>query len=148
MPGFKAAEAVDALDFDLSPYGPKGTIPEPSREQVDEWFERNLGIDREMGLDADALREEIAEAEDPGDVAMIYGRALARISESERREAARKRIPVMAALCGDALTEEDIRSLPFRHQEAFFGWLTGMFRNPTSSPNGSGPSTSASDTSG
>lgn len=139
MSGFVAAEAVETLDYDFTSLNAngderftKGTIPEPSRELYDNFTDANHKIDREMGLDLEGLTEEIAKVENPQEAMLIYGRAIAAIPEDSRREAAHKRIDVIAELCQGTPPKEEIAALPFRHQEAFFGWLMGQLRGPFS----------------
>jgi hypothetical protein len=132
MSGFKAAEAVAALDYDFGEYGPSGTVPEPSREQLDAFWDGRRKILEDAGIDLSML-----ESLDPLDPEsrVELTKAFASIPEEKRKAMAPAQIENVAKLCAGSPSEEELKLLPGRYQDAFFGWLMGMLSNPTS-PNG------------
>lgn len=135
MSGFKAAEAVDPLDFDFGEYGPSGTIPEPSREQIDAFWEGRRHILEEAGINFAEL-----EGFDPNDPhsRQALVKAFAEIPADKRKQMAPASIDNVAALCSGEPSKEVITKLPGRVQDAFFGWLMGMLSNPTRQNGSSG----------
>lgn len=129
---FKAAEAVpaDDLAYDLAPYGPSGTVPEPSRDQLDAYWEANRAIYENAGVDLSKV-ESVDPQSQEGRAALTE--AFADIPRDKRKAITPERIAAMAELCQGHPSAEEIKALPFRHQEAFMGWLMGVFSNPSSS---------------
>lgn len=117
--GFKVSEAVEELTYDLEPYGPKGTISEPTSKQVERFrsvvfgsvrtLAADLGIDlgsdeQKMNLDMlDPLMEKSAEVE-----TLV--------------------VDAVADLTG--IANQTLHALPYRVKAAFCGWITEQFLNP------------------
>lgn len=129
---FNAGEVVanDDLDFDFADVGgPKGTVPEPTRDRLDAyWASVREGMEV-AGLD----QERMLEAEKLGGADTPEGRAalvaiMAEATPEKLSEMTRGRIQAIADLCAGQPSREEIDALPYRVQEAFFGWLLEKFR--------------------
>lgn len=137
---FVARDSVEALDYDLTPYGGTGTIPEPTDEQQQAMFDRMRSMVVEMGLVPGQSREEIAVA-------------LSAAPEDLLARAKDTMLDALGEVCGDSPSREHLAKLPPRMRAAFLGWLTGELSDPTSSSvvmtpspaarNGAGRSTSS-----
>lgn len=118
--GFKATEAVEALDYDFTPYitgkAATGTIPEPSSDKIDTFRQ--------------VLRSIIPTKTVEGGKVVID---LAALNEKFEAEKDRPDEVLLAAI--EAFTSRDITVATLtklsqkapRHFQAFVGWLTGEF---------------------
>lgn len=132
MSGFKASEAVERLDYDFTDLqvsdpaqqeilaGAKGTIPEPSQQQLDGYFEAMRTLLSDLGVD-------LADAGSPQQLMAAFAKlpegALERMNEGM--------VQAVADLCGGQPSRDQIAALPPRVRQAFVGWLSGQFANPT-----------------
>lgn len=133
--GFRAQEAVEPLDYDFSPYGGAGTMPEPTRDRLD-GFQQALasaadafGLDRQTALRVAAHRDDPAEA-----FAALTGEQVERLTDpAARGRLADTMLAALADFCGGHPSREELEALPPRTLEAFQGWLVGLFfgGNPT-----------------
>lgn len=135
MAKFDAGTAVDPLDYDFSAYkGPVGTIPEPSTKQVNDFFKamKNMVKDvrklsRDAGpkdVDPDNLTDEDLETisdqiDAAGEVAEKY--------QAQTRE-------ILAELCSNEPSADDLALLPQRVLGAFSSWLVGELRPKKETP--------------
>jgi len=151
MAKFKAAEAVESLEFDFETVGngAKGVIPEPSTGLVNGFMKNMKDLVREASnlsrqakglqeLDEDALEGDLLE------------KHMAQIDEfsAEADKFQDKSVEYLAILCGAEWNEEaehyeggspsleDLRSLPYRHLQAFSMWLMGEIRPKKEQPAG------------
>lgn len=123
MSGFNAAEAVDDLTYDFTKYveGAKGTIPEPSSDQIEVYrttiFEciKNLGVDPET-LQGGAVS--VAKL----DFDVLFG-IMDKAGDIER-----SMLHAAADLC--QIDQSLVDQLPFRVKRAFSGWIMGIFNSP------------------
>lgn len=130
MPGFDAAEAVERLDYDFRPHvEAHGTIPEPSREELDEFWEGRRRILEDAGVSLAEL--EGFDPLDPQSRRAII-EAFASIPEEKRKAMSPAALDNVAALAKGKPTRDELDALPGRLQDAFIGWLMGMLSNPTS----------------
>jgi hypothetical protein len=149
--GFKAKEAVEALDFDFEGIGTgaKGTIAEPSTGLVNGYMKNMKDLMREannMRRRAEGLSEESDEEISDEDLEK-------RMAEMDELEAEaidfqQRSTEHLAVLCGAQYDEEsqtfsggsptleDLQSLPYRHLQAFTQWLTGEIRPKKDRPAG------------
>lgn len=130
MAKFKSSEQVDKMEFDFEDHGgPKGLIPEPSQDTVKDFKREVKSIVKDLtGDDIDlddekAVRKRLQEITDEAE------------DRSDGRMAA-----AYAALCGNAITVDEIKALPFRVQAAFFGWVQGQLTDPEPSTSATKPS--------
>ena len=121
MPGFVAKEQVDELTYNFEPWGPQGEIPEPSaaqitafRKGVAEMFEATLpeGMDEGEEKQAELVKKVIE----------FIGRDTSEVQE--------KILHSVADVCSDRPSYDVLEALPYRHQQAFVGWVTGVFLLP------------------
>lgn len=127
MAGFKARERVSGLEYDLSGItvadddaqalldSAKGVIPEPSTYAV---RRMNGRLNDLLGLEADATMEQRLEA-------------LASKTEDEMHEIDDEQLDIIAEIANGSPSREELEALPFRHRQAFYGWLIGEMANPT-----------------
>lgn len=134
MPGFQALGVVEALDYDFNPYvAEKGTIPEPTDNQITEFLSGMKGIITEArasvpeGLTAEgASAETILEALEDTDPEVAI-RQMTKMCE------------IYSALCSGTPSPEHIRQLPMRVRNIFFSWLQQEVMSPEPvSPGGNG----------
>lgn len=127
--GYKAEEQVDQLDYDFAPYVPevKGTTPEPTSEQIKQYL---LSFQAMMRRQRDDIVEwqDRLEAIKGNDAEARAERA--RLEEeyaSWQSEQADKRLGVrrqiLAMLCSDKPSVEDLEKLPGRLFDDFEGYM-------------------------
>lgn len=137
--GFVLADAVEPLDFDLTPHGPRGTVPEPSQQVIDDWNVEmaRIGAENRITLQPNSTSVEIAAAivERAEHAKGLNERALAayaRLCGGKDRTVTRNKKQV-TVWEGGSPTYDELVALPWRAQAAFFGWLTGEM-NPETGP--------------
>lgn len=119
MSTFNLTDEVGALDYNFEPYAGKGTIPEPSTMQI-QAFRQALG---EMLGEVD---EDSSNKVD--DVALA--KRLAEYLKSDTTEADEKSLHIVADVCSNQPSFDDLQALPYRARQAFFGWVVGMLLVP------------------
>lgn len=122
--GFVAADAVQPLEFDLAPYGPKGCVPEPSDKQL-------IGFQRAMQK---SLANRGIEVDTSNPAAAMQ--AIARLDVEDQTQFLDDQLLEFAELCGGQPSLEELQGLPIRIRNAFLGWLMGQFNDPGTSPSG------------
>lgn len=120
MPAFDAGDVVERLDWSFKPHvDAEGTVPEPSTEKVGAFFDQlRIILDRPVDETEDKTVQSV----------VAY---LTEMSANEMLAADEKLIAAYADLCGDSPNADQIRALPHRQRQAFFGWITGQVVNPT-----------------
>lgn len=119
MAGFVLNEQVEELRYDFSPHGGSGVIPEPSALQIRD-FRRYLAT--AIGDMPEVPEEGLKTTELVKKVAEYLGRDTSEIEA--------KTLHAIADVCSDNPSYETLDSLPYRHQQAFFGWLVGVLLRP------------------
>lgn len=120
MAGFVASEQVDELTYDFKPHGPEGTIPEPSATQIQDFRQAIAQMFQDMV------------PEDMDDEAKAVS-AVKRVVEflgKDTSEEQQKILQTVAAVCSDNPSFDVLDKLPYRHQQAFIGWLSGVLLIP------------------
>lgn len=117
MPAFVVADQVEGLEFKLSPYGPDGTIPEPSVGQVE-------ALQKAMA----ALAGDAA-PKDAGELLTHVGT----LSDDEQQAIVDGLMAAIADITGAVLTLDQLNALPYRVQRSFVGWLLGSLLLPEAS---------------
>lgn len=122
MPKF-GAETVDGLDIDLTTWGVdvKGTIPEPSTDQVEEFVE----VLKQFMPTKETVNEETGKTEVSLDLSK-----LAETFDGREDEIEPLLNGAIAAVCSDFPNAEQIASLPHRPKQFFWGWITGALLSP------------------
>lgn len=114
---FKAAEAVEALDYDFNPYvDRKGTIPEPTTQQIERFRDAVFGVFRDSGINPESITTGKVSLELMGDL----------MEKAKHVEDAV--VSAVADLTG--IADHDINALPYRLKAAFTGWIMGQFFHP------------------
>jgi len=119
MAKFDAGTAVESMDFDFTAYGgSKGTIPEPTNEQVEQFLQF-------VGKSANRIREmatvaEQAEMQGLSDDEIL---ALGNQDEEIAREMTAGLYEAIVAVCSGIFTVEEVKRLPFRIQNALAAWI-------------------------
>ena len=117
---FTAATAVSALNYNLHPYAEiKGTVPEPSSKGIDAFFNALREMAKEAGAD---VGDDASEAE--------VAKALTETDENVMSKMTDTMLEATVELTGSNPTREQLDSLPFRVQHAFFNWLLGELMDP------------------
>lgn len=115
--GFVATEAVEALDYDFNPHvDAKGTIPEPSTRQIEDFRTAIFTTLQASGLDPEALSS--------GKV------NLAMLGDLMEKGSAVERAMVTAVADLTGIPDRTLEALPYRIKAAFVGWVTGQFFSP------------------
>ena len=130
MPGFILADAVEELTFDFGEYGPKGTIPEPTAKQI-QAFRKTIAE-----MLADMLPEGNTDDQSPEEMRKVLIEVIGR----DQTEIQQKILHAIADVCSDEPSFEVLDKLPYRHQQAFSGWISGVFllpQTPMPATNGS-----------
>lgn len=142
--GFKAKDVVEALDYDFHPHvDARGVIAEPSTKQIRQLQSRQRAAVQRLGYDLDE--------DDETQTANIL-KIMSSLDDDQLREIQDEQIDAVSEVCGceyDADAEEwsggnpsrdEIVALPFRLQQAFFGWLMGEIFDPEATAVGTKPS--------
>lgn len=123
---FVSSEAIDGLDYDFTAHGGgSGSIPEPSSWQVDA-FRQFLGKQFEAaqassGNSGDEERELTTRER---------VKLLSDVLSKDDSEGRAEILDACSAMCSGTPSVEELAALPYRLQQKFFGWLTGVFLNP------------------
>jgi hypothetical protein len=122
MPGFVLSEEVSALEYNFEPYAGKGTIPEPTSDQIAA-FRKSLGELVQAELPAGVRSaDDMAQADLAQTLSMYLNRDTTEIDE--------KVLHMASAVCSDHPTFDELATLPFRARQAFLGWLVGILLVP------------------
>ncbi len=116
--GFSSEDRVPRLDFNLAPYGPAGTIREPSVVQVNRFLAGLRRAAQSAGVDP----------------ARVAGASAARLAHElsaltpERREAiTADLLDACEEITAGRPSRADLDRLTVPLQQAFVGWLVGEF---------------------
>jgi hypothetical protein len=128
MPLFDAGVVVESLEYDFTKAGvkAKGTIPEPTDEQIGQF----LGGLRELARKASEVGD--LEVDDTDPAAMLG--LLNSLDPVKFVEVLSSTSEVYAKLCSDRPTAEQISALPLRVRYKFFGWLQSEVVSPEAGP--------------
>lgn len=143
---------VESMDFDFTKWSSapeaKGEVPEPSQDQIVEFFEGQQRIAfQEAAFNEDLVERRKQAAEQrwveqnlgkdfPGhdnlppltaaeQLAMMDGDRAER--DAFREQMRRAYVGVIAAACQGLPSSEVLDALPYRQLQGFAGWLTGQF---------------------
>lgn len=119
MAKFNAQTSVEPIEYDLTPWGPVGVLPEPSQGQVEKFFDHI----RELRTFAGKMLSE--------------GEKLAKEEKTEELQKYAEELPIdkireyqhqmatwLSEVASGALEEGMLRELPFRIFGAFFKYIT------------------------
>jgi hypothetical protein len=121
MPGFVASEQVDDLTYDFSPFGPRGEIPEPSSAQIQSFRNAVASMYTEMIPDGDADQPATG-----AELRTLINDFIGR----DQTEMLEKLLQSVSDVCSGHPSFDELQGLPYRHQQAFTGWITGVFLLP------------------
>jgi hypothetical protein len=120
MPGFNSGTAVEAMTYDFTAHGgPKGTIPEPSQEQIEVFFkhiEDTAKFVREIENQAKKVDDDDDEAVED---------FIENIPRDKVKQYQNEMSVWISDVCSGAPTVEEVRALPYRVFGAFTAWLAG-----------------------
>lgn len=126
MAGFVAAEEVEPLNFDFKPYGTDdenvGVIPEPSSDQIQQ-FRTTV---------SELIQQELPDIDDEASIAVLRRALIAAIGK-DQTELQQKMLQALADVCSNRPSFDLLHHLPWRHQQAFTGWISGIFLLPNAS---------------
>lgn len=125
-PAFVLEDELDKLTYDFRPYvDAHGIIPEPSSTQI-------KGLQSAMRAALKPALEAMNVAADTADVSALMA-ALAEPSKADLKAAEAASEAIIHAIsdtCSGTPTPDELRALPFRGQQAFIGWLSGVLLSP------------------
>lgn len=116
-PGFEAGG--DELNYNFEPYveGAKGTIPEPSTNQIEELIE--------------FLRQILpVQTDEDGKATLNLSALMERFGDKDRDEVEAIVNTGIANVCSGTPSAEQIAALPWRPKQRFYGWLLGTLLSP------------------
>jgi hypothetical protein len=125
---FVAGDEIDTLTFDFTRYakGAKGVIPEPTTEKLRAF---------QKGLKA-VIRESLKNTKEPPANETQLESMKRIIGADDTDELAvmveARTFELISDLCSGTPSVEQLQKIPYRVQQAFVGWLTGIFLNPES----------------
>lgn len=127
MPGFILKDEVEELTYDFEPFikaedGGKGQIPEPSAAQIQQFRTTVAQMLSEMLPDADTNPD----TQDPVQMRKMVLEVIGR----DQTEIQQKLLHTIAEVCSGKPSFDVLNELPYRHQQAFSGWITGEFLLP------------------
>lgn len=121
MPTFNASEA-EPLDYDFNPYiDAKGTVPEPTDDQVAAFYD---GLSRQFELALGDDRTDGVDFTEPMSVAAL----LSSLREEDNRKLYEALLELHVAVCSGAPSREQLEALPFRLRRMFYGAVQGWLR--------------------
>lgn len=124
---FKLEDELGELPYDFrtkgNPNAPHGIIAEPSTKQIQD-FQRTL-----RALMGPAL-EKMAEAQEMSPKERAAAISADAESEEEAEAQHELTLKAIAKLCSDSPSVTDLKSLPYRGQQFFVGWIVGVFLDP------------------
>lgn len=113
--GFVASTEVEPLDYSFKPHlDLEGTLVEPSTKAVEAFQAEVIKAVSESGLDPAKIKDVGLE-----DIAGLMVKA---------NDVSNKMVAAACHLTG--LTRGQVGALPWRVQQAFVGWIMGLFFNP------------------
>lgn len=122
MAQFNAAERVSELSYDFKPFVDlSGVVPEPSSDQIRD-FKHAFSEMVSSALGEVAGAQGATPMEQFEMFVQYLGRDTAEIDE--------KGLHAMATVCSSQPSFDDLASAPYRVQQAFLGWLVGLFLVP------------------
>lgn len=120
---FNLAEELGELRVKLTPYADVDTVlPEPTYLQIEAFKAVYLGRLKAMGVDTSKVSDGEQAAE-----AMVKGIEKKKLSDEEAAELLQELWQAVVDLCSNVFTLEDFNKMPYRGQQAFVGWLVGVF---------------------
>jgi hypothetical protein len=125
---FVAGDEIDTLTFDFTRYAKeaKGVIPEPTAEKLRAF---------QKGLKA-VIRESLKNTKEPPANETQLESMKRIIGADDTDELAvmveARTFELISDLCSGTPSVEQLQKIPYRVQQAFVGWLTGIFLNPES----------------
>lgn len=124
MPKFDAANIVESLDWDFSAFeGGTGTTPEPTEKLLAEFLRDVSNLHTDIAKE----RKDLELPENPSTDDLIE--AVTRLKTSDILEDLFRRMTVLIAnLCQQNPSAEQIEKLPMRHKAAFFRYMTENIR--------------------
>lgn len=134
MPGFNAATVVEPLDYDFrtndNPGGKVGVIREPGDEQIAAYL---AGVKQLLKDFRGQLPDDLISG--TADMGAIMA-ATEELDEELTVKFQRSLAGIVAALCSDDPSEEDIMLVPPRIRAVFFNWIQREVMSPEAVPGG------------
>jgi hypothetical protein len=125
MAEFILADEVEELKYNFEPFGPKGNILEPSAAQIQS-FRQSIA-----DMLANLLPEELDKPEQTDEQkASELRRLLIKTLGEDQTATQQKALHALAEVCSDSPSFDVLNALPWRHQQAFSGWISGVFLLP------------------
>jgi hypothetical protein len=123
MPRFDAATIAETLDYSFAPdVKAEGTIPEPSDQQIGDFLDAIMEVQRE----AEGL---VPEGFDQNDAASVLD-AMNHLKPADFVRIMSRMSKVYATLCSNHPTENQIQGLPLRKRRLFFDWIQNAVISP------------------
>jgi hypothetical protein len=118
---FNLTEEVGVLEYNFMPYAGSGIIPEPSAIQI-QAFRQALG---EMLGDVEDSPDKPAQ-DDP----TLFAKRLSEYLNQDTTETDEKSLHLVADVCSNQPSFDELHALPYRARQAFLGWVVGMLLVP------------------
>lgn len=120
MPKFDAGTAVEKLEYDFRPYADVyGETPEPSEQA----FQKFSSKQAKVMIDMDRLEKEMAQAEKDEKL----DDETVEVFQKRGREISDKMSKIIAELCQDKPSKDEVDQLPYRVKTAYIKHLMSQF---------------------
>lgn len=129
MAGFDASTAVDELTYDFTKFveGAKGRIEEPSDNQITSYRKTLAELIKETSVDEQG---KVVGDVDDGASSLDQVNALCSMMGRDQSAEMDKLTQAVSDLCSGNPSYEQLKQLPHRVRQAFFGWVTGEMVRP------------------
>lgn len=137
---FVLEQVVEALDYDFRPkVDSHGTIPEPSDIQIDRFMKRYYSLmsgvarateTQKVLEESEALTEDAAEDEPKSIMDAIDAWETLDVNTPEAQRISEKLAEVLADVCSNTPSKEDILALGTLGRKAFTQWILGELLDP------------------
>jgi hypothetical protein len=146
MPSFDAGTIVEPLEYDFTRYVPncKGTVPEPSDDDIRIFFKGMKGLALEINEELGSKTEETGGTVPEGltgdnpDVSKLV-QFLETFDDETVVNYTNRMAELIGELCHQQPAAEDILRLPYRVRNVFIGWVVGNMTNPETAAAGTKP---------
>jgi hypothetical protein len=119
MANFVLADQVSELAYDFKPYAGSGIVPEPSSMQIQAFRQALASMMTDLPVESG-----------PQGATVELVKKISDYLSADTSELTEKILHAAADVCSNSPSFDDLQALPYRAQQAFLGWLTGVFLVP------------------
>lgn len=128
---FVAVDEVEELYYNFKPFvDVEGPIPEPSSIQIRDFRNGFVAMFQESLPDDDTPKSDTDDDGKPKVTAETVKKFIIDVIGEDESELEEKTMQLIAAVCSDHPSFDELRELPYRHKQAFSGYIAGAFLFP------------------